>query len=105
VEEPVRIRDLGSVLYARDGRRQGGGGDMIIVDKGSADGLQVGDILLAVRTRSYPVTESRVESKREIEKTNHYLGQVIVVRVNDTTATCRVIRTLSELNPGDIVTR
>lgn len=105
VEEPVRIRDMGSVLYARDGRRQGGGGDMIIVDKGSADGLQVGDILLAVRTRSYPVTESRVESKREMEKTNHYLGQVIVVRVNDTTATCRVIRTLSELNPGDIVTR
>lgn len=78
---------------------------MPIVDKGSADGLQVGDVLLAVRFRSYPVTESKVEARREMEKATHYLGQVVVVRVSDTSATCRVIRSISEIDTGDLVTR
>jgi len=104
-EEPVKIRDLGHVIYAKDGRTATGSGDMVIVDKGSADGLQVGDILLAVRFRTFPVTESKIESRRETEKASHYLGQVIVVKVNDTSATCRVIRSVNEVNIGDLVTR
>lgn len=105
VEEPIRIRDLGHVIYSRDARQHSSGGDMLIVDKGSADGLQVGDVLLAVRFRTYPVTESKVESRREMEKSSHYLGQVVVVRVNDTSATCRVIRSITEIDTGDLVTR
>ncbi len=105
LEEPVKIRDLGRVIYSRDNRDHSGGGDMVIVDKGAADGLQVGDVLLAVKFRPFPVSESKVESRREMEKASHYLGQVVVVRVDDASATCRVIRSVGEVNTGDLVTR
>lgn len=105
VEEPVKIRDLGHVIFSRDNKDHSGGGDMVIVDKGSADGLQVGDMLLAVKFRPFPVTEAKVASRREMEKSSHYLGQVVVVRVDDTSATCRVVRSVGEVNTGDLVTR
>jgi hypothetical protein len=105
LEEPIRIRDLAHVVYSRDNKDHSGGGDMVIVDKGAADGLQVGDTLLAVRFRPFPVTESKVASQREMEKTSHYLGQVMVVHVSDTSATCRVVRSVGEISRGDLVTR
>jgi hypothetical protein len=105
LEEPVKIRDLGRVIYSRDNKDHSGGGDMVIVDKGAADGLQVGDVLLAVKFMQFPVTEAKVASRREMEKASHYLGQVVVVRVDDTSATCRVVRSVGEVNTGDLVTR
>jgi len=105
VEEPIQLKDMGRVVYVRDRKQRAGGGDMIVVDKGSADGVQVGDLLLMVDLRSFPVTEHKVASRREMEKTNHYIGQAIVVRTNDTTATCRVVRSVREVSLGDVVTR
>jgi hypothetical protein len=96
---------MGRVVYVRDRKQRAGGGDMIVVDKGSADGVQVGDLLLMVDLRSFPVTEHKVASRREMERTNHYIGQAIVVRTGDTTATCRVVRSVREVSLGDVVTR
>ncbi len=103
--EPVPIKDLGAVIYARDNHLRTAQGEMVIIDKGSADGLQVGDVMLAVRVRTFPVTEPRNHNDAVIEKTNHYLGQLLVVRTGETTSTCRILRSIEEIVLGDIVTR
>lgn len=103
--EPMPIKDLGTVIYARDSHASTAQGELLIIDKGSADGLQVGDVMIALRSRSFPVTESRNGSPNVMEKTNYILGQLLVVRTGDTSATCRVMRSSEEIFIGDTVTR
>jgi hypothetical protein len=76
---------------------------MIIIDKGANDGLKVGDVLLGVRIRTFPVG-SDGEKKPPTETTTYYLGQALVVRTDAQTATCRVLRSVEELRGGDTVT-
>ncbi len=103
--EPMPIKDFGTIIYARDQHLHTGQGELIIIDKGSADGIQVGDMMVALRRRSFPVTESRVESSEAMEKTNYVLGQVLVVRTGETTSTCRIVRGSEEIVIGDLITR
>ena len=70
---------------------------------GLRDGLKVGDVLLSVRVRDFPVGTSK--KKPETQRTSHYVGQVMVVRLGEHSATCRVLRTTEELRVGDVVTR
>ena len=93
------------VVYARDAKRHTAGGDMVIVDKGSQDGLKVGDVLLAVRVRTFPVGESDGKKGGSTETTTHYLGQAMVVRVDAQTATCRILRSNEEVLLGDTLTQ
>jgi hypothetical protein len=104
-QEPIQVKDLAKVIYTRDDHKHTGVGEMLIVDKGAADGLKFGDMLLALRYRSFPVTESRREKDRVMERTNHYLGQVIVVYTTANSATCRIIRSNEPFTIGDVVTR
>jgi hypothetical protein len=76
---------------------------MIIVDKGTNDGLKVGDVLLAVRVKAYPVGPEG-QKRPDQETTTHYLGQALVVRADAQTATCRVLRSNEEIRLGDTVT-
>lgn len=76
---------------------------MIIVAKGANDGLKVGDVLLAVRVKTFPVG-SDSEKHGPTETTTHYLGQVLVVRTDAQTVTCRVLRSNEEILTGDTVT-
>ena len=103
--EPMPIKDLGAVIYARDKHLHTAQGELIIIDKGSADGLQVGDMMVALRQRSFAVTDSRNEHAEVQEKTNYVLGQVLVVKVGETSSTCRIIRSAEEIVIGDLVTR
>ncbi len=105
IQEPIQVKDVAKVIYTRDDHKHTGAGEMMIVDKGSADGLKVGDMLLALRYRSFPVTESKREKDRVRERTNHYLGQVIVVSTTPGSATCRIIRSNEPFAIGDVVTR
>ena len=92
------------MVYIRDGKLNSASGDMLIIDKGTSSGLKVGDVLLALRARTFPVgTES--EKKPPMESVDHYLGQVLVVRSEPGTATCRVLRTVEELRNGDTISR
>jgi len=103
--EPLTVAaGSGLVAYVRDGKLHSAGGDMIIIDKGASDGLKVGDLLLAVRARSFPVG-SEGDKKPGTETTTYYLGQVLVVRADAQTATCRVVRSIEELRIGDTITR
>jgi len=102
--EPVKVAaNAAIVVYSRDARRHSAGGDMVIIDKGATDGLKVGDVLLAVRSRSFPVG-SGGEKKPATESTTYYLGQLLVVRTDAQSATCRVLRAAEEIQDGDTVT-
>lgn len=102
--EPVKVAaNAAVVVYTRDAKLHAAGGDMIIIDKGANDGLKVGDVLLAVRVRVFPVG-SGGEKHPPTETTTYYLGQALVVRTEAQTATCRVLRSTEELRGGDTVT-
>jgi hypothetical protein len=106
VADPIKVAPGSAmVVFARDARMHTAGGDMIIVDKGSNDGLKVGDVLLAARMKTYPVGSEPNAKKAEKETTTHYLGQALVIRTEAQTATCRILRSNEELVAGDILTR
>ncbi len=103
--EPVKVApNAAVVVYVRDAKQHSAGGDMIIIDKGANDGLKVGEVVLAVRVRSFPVG-SDTDKKPPTETTTHYLGQALVVRTDAQTATCRVLRSNEEFRIGDTLTR
>jgi hypothetical protein len=105
ISDPIKAApDAAVVIYTRDGKRYSASGDMIIIDKGASHGLKVGDVLLALRARTFPVG-SESDKKAPTESVDHYLGQVLVVRTDAGTATCRVLRTIEELQSGDTITR
>jgi hypothetical protein len=102
--EPVKVApNAAKVVYSRGSKLFSSGGDMIIIDKGTGDGLKNGDVLLAVRVKEFPVG-SAGEKKPPMESTTYYLGQALVVRADAQTATCRVLRSVEELKDGDSVT-
>ncbi len=105
-QDPVKVDPNGSatVIYSRDNHEQAGAGELVIVDRGERDGLKVGDVLLSVRVRDFDVA-AQGSQKADLQRTTHYVGQVMVVRVGERSATCRVLRTTEELRIGDMVTR
>ncbi|HLO67705.1 MAG TPA: LysM peptidoglycan-binding domain-containing protein [Holophaga sp.] len=102
---PVALKDpLAKVIFVRENRPVGGAGDMVIVDQGSRHGLKVGDILLSARRR--PMDNlGKASSKGPKAITNYYLGQMMVVRTEQDTATCRILRSKEEIMVGDVATR
>jgi len=102
--DPVKVAPNSPVIvFARDAHDHTALGDMVIVDKGTNDGLKVGDVLLAVRTRTFPVGPDE-HRKSATETTTHYVGQALVVRTDAQTATCRLLRTTEEILLGDTLT-
>ena len=104
ITDPVKVAPNSPVIvFARDAHEQTANGDMVIVDKGANDGLKVGDVLLAVRTKTFPVGPDD-QRKSATETTTHYVGQALVVRTDAQTATCRLLRTTEEILLGDTLT-
>ena len=96
---PVAVKDAaGRIVFIRESRTVAGGGDMIIMDQGAKAGYKVGDVLLGVRL-------TPLDTGKNAPNTNFLLGQVIVVRADEGTSTCRVLRTREEMVIGDILTR
>lgn len=103
---PVALQEpTARIVFARENHQETANGEMIIIDQGSKDGLKVGDVLMAARVRVWPANEARKAKERVTEKTTYYVGQVLVVRVDEASATCRVLRAKEELHGGDILTR
>ncbi|WP_243316945.1 LysM peptidoglycan-binding domain-containing protein [Geothrix paludis] len=102
--DPVKVAPNSAVVvFARDAHDHTANGDMVIVDKGANDGLKVGDVLLAVRTKTFPVGPDD-DRKKATETTTHYIGQALVVRTDAQSATCRLLRTTEEILLGDTLT-
>lgn len=103
--EPVKISaNAAMVVYSRDAKLFSSGGDMMIIDKGSNDGLKVGEVLLVARNRTFTIG-SDTDKHPPTESTNYYLGQALVVRTEAQTSTCRVLRSIEEMRKGDLVTQ
>lgn len=141
VEGAINIQEpTATIIYTREDHVNTATGEMVIIDKGSRDGFQVGDVLLCARWQSWPVgTDSAPRSRMEekavesspgqeggvldrlfarkpkrdvggkvafgVEKTNFYIGQVMVVRVDETSSTCRILRSREEMFVGDAVSK
>jgi LysM repeat protein len=104
--DPVKLAtDPAMVVFGRDARLDTSNGDQIIIDRGSNSGLKVGDVLLAVRAKTFPVNEEGHKKDKSTEATTHYLGQAMVIRVEPGSSTCRVLRAESEIRMGDLLTR
>ncbi|BDU78427.1 peptidoglycan-binding protein LysM [Mesoterricola sediminis] len=108
IGSPVPLKDpLAKVIFVREDRPVGGAGDLVIIDQGARHGLKVGEILISARRRTLANAGVFVNPKKEAGKpsTNYYLGQMMVVRTEQDTATCRLLRTREEVMVGDIATR
>ncbi len=105
ITDPVQVAsDAAMVIFARDNKQYTSTGDLIIIDRGAQDGLKVGDVLIAARTRTFAL-EPADEKRSPSDSTTHYLGQALVVRTEAQSATCRVLRTNQELRVGDSLSR
>ena len=104
---PVDLKEpLGKIIYLREDRPVAAMGDMVLIDQGTRQGLKVGDVLLTARRRPMEAPAlASAPSKTASHMTNYYIGQMVVVRTEEGTATCRILRTKEELIVGDLVTR
>ena len=112
----------GYVLYLGPNLLTVGAGHIVHLDLGQADGINVGDYLMVYRddvTRQQPneyglkhwkwrhrssvtafATRKEVMDKgKEIPR--KMLGEVIILSMNDTTATAKIMNTWREIYPGD----
>ena len=102
IGNPIQLKaPTAKIIFARQDRTVAAAGDIVIVDQGSKAGLKVGDTLLVARTN--PMDSTRKPAAQG--STTVYLGQMMVVRTEEQTATCRLLRTRFEVLIGDIVTR
>jgi len=107
VVSPIELKQLGKIIFLREERPVAATGDMVIIDQGTANGLKVGDVLITARIRNMNGAPNLGDKPGKIVEndTNYYVGQMVVVRAEDTTATCRILRSREEIFVGDIVTR
>lgn len=105
IQDPVVVKDLAKVVYARDNHKLTSQGEMVIVDKGAGDGLKVGDVLLGLRYRSFEVGTGKKVADRPKERTNFYLGQCVVTHTTESSATARIVRANDTFTIGDVLTR
>jgi len=98
---PVRVKEpVSKVMYIRMNKAVASAGDLVIVDRGASDGFKVGDVLISAR----PTPLDRNQKGPDKSITNTYLGQLIVIKAGERSATCRILRSVSEVMVGDILT-
>lgn len=99
ITNPIPLRQpISKVMFIRMNKAVAAGGDMVIIDHGTRDGFQVGDVLLT----AHPIPLVSAEGASS-EMTNAYLGQLLVIKAMETSATCRILRSISEVQVGDIL--
>lgn len=87
------------VVHIGDAVSNVANGAQVIIDRGEQHGLKVGDMLLAVEEDSWSIGNPR-ERVQPKEKTFRYIGQVIVIRTGQNTATCRIVRAKDSIQMG-----
>jgi ribosomal protein RSM22 (predicted rRNA methylase) len=118
VTSPIQVKPpVVKVIYIRMNKMVAAGGDLVIVDRGTREGFKVGDVLLSARpvpldpANSDPAGAKTdaygniTEARPGVPMTNYYLGQAMIVKAGERSATCRILRSTGELMVGDILTR
>ena len=99
--DPVDVKaNPAKIVFVQSDKVLAGTGDLVIIDHGANAGLKVGDDLLIARTRQLDPT--RKATAKDIMYT--YVGQLLVVKTEDKTASCRILRNKIEVQVGDIIT-
>ena len=101
VADPIDLKaGSGKIIFIHEDKFMAGSGEMVIIDKGASNGLKVGDDLIVARRQQLDPT--RKATAKDV--LNTFIGQVIVVRTEDRSATCRILRNRTEIQVGDLVT-
>ena len=101
IADPVEVKvNPAKIVFVQSDKVLAGAGDLVIIDHGSNAGLKVGDDLLIARTRQLDPT--RKATAKDIMYT--FVGQLLVVRTEEKTASCRILRNKTEVQVGDIIT-
>jgi len=90
----------GQIVLVSDRRFTSSGDDIVYVDRGRADGLEVGSVLEVFRFVGEVPEPARDAS---VEVPDRVLGQLVVVRAEEESATAIVRRATQELEIGDRV--
>jgi hypothetical protein len=102
IGDPVQVKPpTGKIVFIREDKAVASSGDLLIIDQGSVNGLRVGDTLLVVRSLRLDPTHKAAEQ----DLTDIYIGQIVVVRTEEHTASCRLTRSKVEIQVGDVLTR
>lgn len=100
VKSPIPIHDpAAQVIYVGEGHSLAGLSDMVIINRGTKDGYKVGDVLLSARERTWPVG---AQPDATTGRTNYLIAQMLVVKAEDGSATCRILRGYEEVMVGDV---
>jgi hypothetical protein len=100
-KSPITIQSPAArIIYVGENHTVSGTGDMILIDQGAKDGLKIGDVLLSARERTWPIGNAKATGK-----TNYLIAQLMVVKLMEGSATCRILRAYEEVTAGDLVTR
>jgi hypothetical protein len=105
VASPIALQEpVAKVIFIRMDKAVAAGGDLVIIDRGADQGYKLGDVLVSAREVPLvtPPPGARSTSKAT---TNHYLGQLMVIRSDPRSATCRILRSTSEVMVGDVLSR
>ena len=94
----VTERDItGLVIATQEDRVSVSAGDTVILDQGRLQGVEAGDryaVFQDDRTSVHPFTGYLIRVPREV------IGELVVVRVYDRTATAQILRSRREVNVG-----
>ena len=105
VKSPISIQSPAArIIYVGENHTVSGTGDMVIIDQGAKDGLNVGDVLLAARERTWPISTDQKKAP-PTGKTNYLIAQLVVVKIMEGSSTCRILRAYEEVVANDLVTR
>lgn len=105
IADPLTVRESAKVVFAKDNHGHTATGDLLVLDKGQADGFKVGDVLLGVHVRSFQINDTQVKKDIEKDTTTHYIGQVLIIRTDEHSSTCRVLRSSEVFQIGETVTK
>jgi hypothetical protein len=96
VRQPPHVE--GQVLFTPDRRLQMGSTDLVYLDRGAVDGLEVGSPLEVYRPMGEAVDAARDET---VAVPDHVVAKLLVVEAREATAAAVVTHTTMELNRGD----
>lgn len=78
--------------------------DVIFIDQGAKDGLQVGNLLYVSRPRQVTERVGKVERKEKLILPEELLGSAVVIEARPNTATALVLKAVAPMLRGDRVT-
>ena len=101
IADPVDVKpNPAKIVFVQSDKVLAGAGDLIIIDHGANAGLKVGDDLLIARARQ--LDPSRKATAKDMMYT--FVGQLLVVKTEEKTASCRILRNRTEVQVGDVIT-